>query len=150
MHRSYSFGINAVFAFILAFLMPVTVFSQEKVALPSNIDIVAPSESVAAEARPFSGKWYGVWDDTLEHILVVEEISGPEAVVFIYGYGAAPSWGIQKPGWARVKGVLEGETLKGTLRNGATVTYKLQPDGTLKGSWERQGNVARATLRKLN
>ena len=123
--------------------------SQVNVALPSTVDIIAPDASISPDIGALSGKWYGIWDDTLEHVLVVEEIKGKDDITFVYGYGAAPSWNIFKPGWGRFKGRFDAGSLHGTLRSGAEVTYALQPDGTIKAKWERKGTVARATLKKL-
>jgi len=44
------------------------------VPLPADVRIVPPSTEVPKEFAAFSGKWQGVWDQTLDHILVVEEI----------------------------------------------------------------------------
>lgn len=124
--------------------------SQANVALPTTVDIIDPDASIAPDLRAFSGKWYGIWDDTLDHILVVEEIKGQDDIVFIYGYGAAPSWNIPKPGWGRFKGRFEAGSLRGVLRNGAEVTYKLQADGAMTATWKLKDRVSRATLKKLD
>ena len=44
------------------------------VQLPSNVKLVPPV-GVSWELAAFSGRWQVIWDDTLDHILVVEEIT---------------------------------------------------------------------------
>jgi hypothetical protein len=124
--------------------------AQQNVGLPNDLKVVDPSASVPSELRSLSGKWYGIWDETLEHVLAVEEINAADDIIFVYGYGTAPSWKILKAGWGRFKGKFESGALKGVLRNKAVVTYRLQPDGTLRATYEREGQVIRATLKKIS
>jgi len=65
------------------------------------------------------------------------------------GYGTARRWHISKPGWLRVEGKFEGGALRGVLKNGAVVTYKPQPDGTLHGTYELNGYSYLTTLNKM-
>lgn len=150
MDVSMKYSIPAVLCVLLFPLSPVLAVAQEDVALPGNIAIVQPGDSIPAEIRNFSGKWYGIWDDILKHILVVEQISAQDDVAVVYGYSAAPSLNIQKAGWTRIKAKFDAGSLKGTLGNGAVVTYKLQPNGTLEATWEQKGAISHATLKKMN
>jgi hypothetical protein len=144
------FKLGAIVAVLLLSFNSLPALSQANVALPATLDIVAPAPSISPDIRALSGKWYGMWNNTLEHILVVEAIKGKDDITCVYGYGTAPSWHILKPGWLPFTGKFYDGGLHGTLSNGAELTYKLQPDGTMKATYERNGHVSRATLKKLN
>lgn len=127
-----------------------TAVAQQNVGLPSDLNIVKPAASLSPELRSLSGKWYGVWGGTLDHVLAVEKINSADDITFVYGYGTARRWHISKPGWLRVKGKFVGGVLTGVLKNGAEVTYKPQPDGTLHGTYELNGYSYLATLKKMS
>jgi hypothetical protein len=116
--------------------------------LPSDVRIIPPEATVLQQLAAFSGKWSGVWDGILHHILVVEEITPPHAVV-IYAWGTAPQWQIAQPGWSRVQGEFVDGALKFSLRRPATVMYRLQPDGTLDATYEWAGGISRANLTRV-
>ena len=107
-----------------------------------------PAATVAPQLAAFAGKWSGVWDGILAHVLVVEEIAPPDAVV-IYGWGKAPQWHIDRSGWDRVHGEFVGGALKLSLKRPATVLYRMQPDGTLEATYEWAGGISRATLTRV-
>jgi hypothetical protein len=117
-------------------------------SLPSEFRLVPPDATVPQQLAAFSGKWSGVWDGILAHVLVVEEIAPPDAVV-IYGWGNAPQWHIDQSGWERVPGEFVEGTLKLSLRRPATVLYRMQPDGTLDATYEWAGGISRATLTRV-
>jgi hypothetical protein len=117
-------------------------------SLPSEVRLVPPEASVAPQLAAFSGKWSGVWDGILAHVLVMEEITPPDAVV-VYAWGKAPQWHIDQAGWDRVRGEWVEGTLKLSLRRPATVFYRLQPDGTLDATYEWAGGISRATLTRV-
>lgn len=62
--------------------------------LPSDGRVVPPT-GVSQQIATFSGKWQGIWDDTLDPSLVVEGIKGNEAVV-IYAVGDSAAWQISR------------------------------------------------------
>lgn len=123
--------------------------AASSVPLPSDTKIVTPAADVAPEIAAFSGKWVGIWDDTLEHMLVVEQINPPNAVV-IYASGEAPSWGISKASFGRPDARIEACTLTLTLKRPATVTYRMQKDGTLDATYEWSGVPAHAVLKRVD
>ena len=47
--------------------------------LPSDMRIEAPGPDVKPFYAAFSGKWVGVWDNQLDHILIVEKVEGARA-----------------------------------------------------------------------
>ena len=116
------------------------------VPLPSNVNVIPPA-GVPNPVAAYSGKWQGVWDDTLDHILVVEEIKGTEAMV-IYAWGDSAAWQTSR-GFRRVKGTFEGNMLVVKLPRPATVTYQMRPDGKLDAKYDWQGGIARAILTKM-
>ncbi len=118
------------------------------IPLPQNMNIITPESTLSPQIRDFSGKWVGKWDVFLDHILVVEEISPPNAKV-IYAHGKSVSWNIWDPRFSRRQGHIEPGIL--TLTFGSTmVTYRLQNDGTLSGIYESSSGKFYATMRKVN
>src|SRR5262249_50083100 len=83
----------------------------------------------------------GTSENTLDHVLVVEKIAGRN-VTFIYSWGVAPARNITRPGFVRVTGTVDDAgILRGTLRNGAEVAYRLSPDQqVLEGELARGGH----------
>ena len=90
-------------------------------------------------------KWSGVWDGILHHVLIVEEITPPHAVV-IYAWGTALQWQIAQPGWSRVQGRIPGRGTETLFATPATYMYRLQPDGTIDATYEWAGGISRANL----
>ena len=122
--------------------------SPSMASLPSNVRIIPPEATVFQQLAAFSGKWSGVWDGTLHHILVVEEITPPHAVV-IYSLGHRTPVAVAQPGWDQVQGEFVDGALKLSLRRPATVMYRLQPDGTLDATYEWAGGISRANLMRV-
>ena len=116
------------------------------VPLPENVTVVPPV-GVPQELAAFSGKWQGVWDETLDHVLVVEEITGKEAIV-IYAWGDSAAWKTTR-GFFRVKGTFEDNRLVLRTRRPATVTYRMRPDGKLDARYEWSGGISRAVMTKV-
>ena len=110
--------------------------------IPQDVNVVAPEADVPRGVAAFSGKWAGLWANTLDHVLVVEKIDGRN-VTFIYSWGVAPAWNITTPGFERVTGTVDdGGVLRGTLRNGAEVAYTLSQDQqTLAGEYVLRGRT---------
>ena len=118
------------------------------VKLPQDLRIVPPAATVPRQVAEFSGKWYGVWDNILDHILVVEEINPPN-VIAIYAFGVASQWGIERAGWVRVRGELTDGGLKLSLARPATVIYRMLPDGSLDATYEWRGGISRAKMKRM-
>jgi Amidohydrolase family len=117
--------------------------------LPHDVSVVEPESDVPPGIAAFSGQWTGRWADTLDHVLVVEKIEG-HTVTFIYSWGIAVAWNITKPGFRRVTGrVDESGVLRGTLRNGAKVAYRLSPaQQSLAGEYVRGGRTTRGSFKR--
>jgi hypothetical protein len=116
--------------------------------LPNDVTVVAPPANTPKGVAAFSGRWAGLWGNTLDHLLVVEKIEGRNAT-FVYSWGTAPVWNITTPGFQRVTGTVGDDgVLRGTLGNGAEVAYKLSRDQkTLSGEYVLRG---RTTLGSFN
>lgn len=118
------------------------------VPLPPNAKVTPPAPDTNADRAQFSGKWTGIWDGALPHVLVVEEISGNGAVA-IYAWGDSAQWNM-RGGNARARGTFsDNSTLVVKLPRPATVTYQMKPNGTIDGTYEYSGGMARATLTKM-
>ena len=129
------------------------VFPVSGVALPESIRIVPPDRRVAPELAAFSGKWFGTWEGyvTLEHILVVEAIDPPHALVINAVGNGTVGTGTANPqralsNWHRLRGKFVEGTLQVSFAGGATGSYRLQPDGTLAATRTWRGEVSRATM----
>lgn len=162
-HKFYSIGeggskmrnilFTSVFVLLVGLLLIgcATTTHNEPTAsipLPQNMNIITPDSTLSPQIRDFSGKWVGKWDVFLDHILVVEEISPPNAKV-IYAYGKSVEWNIWKPSFSRVQSHIEPGIL--TLTFGSTmVTYRLQSDGTLSATYENSRGKYHATMRKID
>jgi imidazolonepropionase-like amidohydrolase len=118
------------------------------VPLPGNVAIVSPAPAVSQELATFSGTWIGAWDSILPHVLVVEEIDLPQALV-VYAWGVVPERQIPPPGWTRLRGEFVDGTLKVSLPRPATVFYRMQPDGTLHATYEWHGGRSQATMTRV-
>ncbi|HKA54711.1 MAG TPA: ABC transporter substrate-binding protein [Candidatus Binatia bacterium] len=129
------------------------VFPVSGVPLPDRLRIVPPDRRVAPELAAFSGKWFGAWEGDVqgEHILVVETIDPPHALV-IYAWGNSTGGaGTVHPqrlesDWLRLRGHFVEGTLQMSLPGGATLICRLQPDGTLAATQTWRGAVSRATM----
>lgn len=124
------------------------------VSLPPDARVMPPSADIPKEFASFSGWWAGVWDRVLPHVLVVEEITPerltePSGAIVVYAWGDAPQWRT-RPGWSRARGrFLRGELHLARFPNGAQVIYRMRPDETLDATYDLQGQIARATLRRV-
>jgi len=119
------------------------------VPMPPGLRVLSPGNDVPAELAEFSGKWYGVWDNILEHVLVVKEVT-PTHVVVVYAVGTAPAWNIHQPRWYEVNAEFVDKALVVKFpRIQVTVTYKMNKDGMLSGTYESARGASRATLKQL-
>jgi putative tryptophan/tyrosine transport system substrate-binding protein len=131
------------------------VFPVSGVPLPENIRIVPPDRRVALELAAFSGKWFGTWegDRTGELIVVVEAIDPPHALVIVAWGNGTMGAGTANPlrvssDWQRLRGQFVEGTLQVSLPGGATLSYRLQPDGTLAAMQTWRSEVSHATMRR--
>ncbi|MEM9140079.1 MAG: hypothetical protein AAGB15_09630 [Pseudomonadota bacterium] len=107
--------------------------------VPASVEISAPSQEVSEEIARFSGIWAGTWDGCLPGKLAVVSIQPTGAVQAYYAYGDCAKWNISQGGGLH-EGTIDGDVLRlDTFRNGANVTYTLLQDGSLRGSYIRDG-----------
>ena len=119
--------------------------------LPEDVKIIPPSPKVPDSLAIFSGKWYGLSDGILDHLLVVEKIINGKEVDAIYAWGVAYQWGINQPGWKRYKAQFQNKKLVLTEKDSKIkITYKINSDGTMEAIYERPGIYSRAELTKLD
>lgn len=106
---------------------------------PADTKVSFPEEGVPDSWAQFSGRWFGVSDGVLDHLLIVESISIDGEVSAIYAWGVAHQWGVS-PGWERFKGSFQGEklVLSAPDRN-LTITYKVRSDKTMDSWYKRPG-----------
>ena len=129
-----STGIVAVLLLALTIFPPNSGVAESDVLLPADIKIVEPGASVLPKRAAFSGRWSGVWDKTLYHVLIVEEIINDEAMV-VYAYGDAPAWRV-KAGYSRVKGAFDSQNrLELQLASQRRAVYEMMSSGSLSGTY---------------
>jgi len=134
------------FLFALALFGCATTTSEPP--LPDNVRIVAP-QNVPANIANFSGKWIGKWDIGRDSKLVVEEINYPK-VIAIYSVGAYSGQSSDNtPGWNRYKGEISNGSLVLKTNSGGIITYKLQPDDTLAGTYEKGSFFSRISMTRV-
>jgi len=122
---------------------------QPGVSLPDDVRIFPPASDLTQDEAAFSGrwagefkgKWRGLVEGSLPHVLVVEEIRrdgslGTTTAIAVFGWGTVSRWSVS-PGWYRVRGTFEGSLLHFILPSGAQVTYGISSDGSLDGTYER-------------
>ncbi len=118
-----------------------------EIVLPEDIQITAPSSEMEPWQSRFAGKWFGVNDGILDHMLVVEKMQSSQDITGIYAWGVAYQWGISSPGWMRLQGHFSGRNLILNQEGSSIViTYTLNPDGSMTSVYERPGIVSRAQL----
>jgi len=115
---------------VCAIVAAVAACAAVEVPLPKEIAVVQPATSVPKEQAAFSGKWVGRWDNVLDSVLVVEEVT-PMAALVVYAYGVAPERGISRAGWTRVQAHFEGPDLVVPLNNGREARYHMQDSQSL-------------------
>ena len=124
---------------------PPAARSGPGVPLPPDVRVVR-GEDVPLARAAFVGKWYGLWDGQVEHILVVQDVSASGASV-IYAWGETAS-GV-KEGFVRVNGHFDGDLLVLMLSRPATVKYRMRPDGKLDGQFNAGMNRSTSVLSKM-
>ncbi len=118
--------------------------------LPADIKIISPYSKVPSALRAFSGKWFGISDGILDHILVVEEINDNMEVSAIYSWGVAYQWNISHPGWQRYTGKFQNQKLiLKDEKNKIKITYMFNSDNTLDETYERPGVFSHTTLTRI-
>ncbi len=118
--------------------------------LPHDTQVVPPSEAIPASLARYSGKWFGVSDGILDHLLVVENIRSRHEVDAIYAWGVAYQWGINEPGWERFKGAFRnGKLVLEAADWKQTITYEITQDGSMDSYYQRPGIHSYTELVKL-
>ncbi|WP_421916836.1 hypothetical protein [Mesorhizobium sp.] len=101
--------------------------------MDSSVTITPPAKGVAARYAAFSGIWTGRLDGQYDGKLAVQSVSSNGQVTVTYAWGVL---GDNNPGEAAGAGRIVGSTLKlGRLPNGADVSFRMLPDGTLAGTY---------------
>lgn len=112
--------------------------------MDQSVTITPPAKNVPTRYAAFSGIWAGRLDGTYEAKLAVQSVSSNGAVAVTYAWG---NLGDNNPGEAAGSGKIAGTTLKlGRLPNGADITFKMAPDGTLAGTYALAGQTYTGTF----
>jgi len=99
---------------------------ESKLDFPEDMNLIPPDDNISRNYATYSGKWFGVTDGTLDFELVIENIHKNLDVDAIYAWGTAPQWGINSPGWQRLKGKFDNQRLILVNENAdLTITCKI-------------------------
>jgi hypothetical protein len=136
---------------LIAILLTASQVWSQGIVLPPDAVAQLPAETMPSEAKIFSGRWEGKWDERMPHVLVVEEIKSATEAVVLYAWQDPPvanAWG---GGWIRTTATIDGNTLRVPLRNGTKAWYEYLPDGNLKAGYLRPTSTSQsnAVLRKV-
>ncbi|RUW89346.1 hypothetical protein EOA19_25480 [Mesorhizobium sp. M7A.F.Ca.US.010.02.1.1] len=116
-----------------------TVVPPGPAIMDQSVTITPPSKGVPTKYASFSGNWAGRLEGTYEGKLAVQSVSSNGKVTVTYAWGIL---GDNNPGEAAGEGKIVGTTLKlGRLPNGADVSFKMMPDGTLAGTHALAGQT---------
>jgi len=105
--------------------------------IPSDATVVPPTPDVSPDKARWSGKWSG-WvcrNQVCDTKLVVEKVTA-EGATIIYAFASAR----QNPFNARLEATFVGDELRATLRNGASLAYRMREDGNIEFMWWRSEN----------
>jgi hypothetical protein len=118
------------------------------VPIPDDVTI-APAPAGAPELLSrFPGAWVGAWDDTLKHILIVEQVRADGTARIVYGVGDEPAFGVART-YRRFDATVSGGSL--AVAAGAfSARYELAPDNTLTGVFQRGAIRSNARLSKID
>jgi len=143
MKRKGIFSIFGICLLLAGCAMPTTVSDA---LLPTDI-IVLPADPSLPAAK-FLGWWFGQWDNTMDHYLIVKQVLDKQGdeVLAIYSWGRGFG---NPPGYVGVRGVVKNNIL--TIRwSDRVVVYKMTRDGSLAATYSRGGgNFSSAVLRKV-
>jgi beta-aspartyl-peptidase (threonine type) len=108
------------------------------VPLPDDIVVTPPDDRITPSKAAFSGTWAGVWQGSINHVLVVEDI-GPDGAEVVYALGPAPYFPDGKGLYRRLTAVFLDGGLQVTEPSDLSnltfiITYRLNPDGSLTAS----------------
>lgn len=118
------------------------------IELPSDAAVTPPGAAVPKNIAAFSGTWTGNWGGKLNGVLVVQDVQPDGTANVIYAWGNAPVWNT-RAGYLRIPGSVEKGVLHVSTRGG-DVTYAVQSDGELAGSYlNGQGYRTAGTFRKV-
>lgn len=111
------------------------------VPLPPDLRVSSAAPQLPAAVRALSGQWTGAWmrpDGRLRHVLVIEELGEADAkVVYAVGSLISSTGRSVDPSWFRTQGRIDADgQLTLNLQGGAQAIYRVQPDGTLSGTYK--------------
>jgi hypothetical protein len=102
--------------------------------LDSSVIINPPGSNVQRKYAAFSGIWVGTWDGVQDAKLAVRDVASNGRVAVTYAWG---DMGDMNPGIVDGKGRINANgTMKlDRLPNGINVSFAMQQDGTLAGTY---------------
>lgn len=120
---------------------------------PENQRIKPPPANAAKGLAPFSGRWYGTFENGQEIMLTVEEM-GVDRVIATFAWRVAYRVPNQRSGFQRRRGEWDSTTqlLSFTEPNRPSMTYRLRPDGVMETKVKVRDDRPElpGTLRRIN
>jgi pimeloyl-ACP methyl ester carboxylesterase len=111
---------------------------ENQVALPAQIEMVAPTKDVPSELSVFSGAWSGDgWNGVVPTALVVEKVDrdGLASVIFAWGNIEKPK---RKSGWLRFAATFDHGMLTFSIPEHGELKYSIAADGRLLGRYTHE------------
>ena len=120
-------------------------FVADSPPLPNDLALTGePKDAADSLLGLWSGRWNGVQPITV----AVERIKGQTATI-VYAWGRAPTWGVDEGGWKRLTARVAKDTLTASLPGGATASFSLRRDGSLRGHYRDGGRKRRTSLHRM-
>ena len=114
---------------------------------PPSGALPAPGADVPASAAAFQGTWAGKWNGSFDGRIVIQTVAKDGAITGTYSWGEAP--GAFKAGSAAVSGFIIRNVLTVSPDAETDLTYTMQPDGTLAGTFFKDGTTFTGTFRRV-
>ena len=148
--KKYMIGCVFAFPLIACVAFSGSARADDCSELPADVNIEClDATGLSTSQTSFCGIWgEGKWDNVLPHCLAVEKVESSGAASVIYAFGKAPQWRIYESGFSRVNAVIEENSLKIKLSNGAIVKYQLKND-ELRGVYRLGRFRNRITLNRF-
>jgi dienelactone hydrolase len=112
--------------------------SGADIPVAANLKPARPSAEIPAALAAFAGQWYGDYEDGAARLLTLTALNADGTARAVYAGAPRPGTDA-KPFSRTVSGRLDSGALVFPESRG-TLTYRLQPEGSLHGTWKPSGD----------